>query len=421
MMNKKEIKWLYLDFNSYFSTIEQQINPSIRNMPVVVVPSITDYTCAIAASYEAKKLGIKTGTMIFEAKKVCRHLICIKANHEKYIEYHHKLINEINRHIPIESVCSIDEVACKLTGKECELQIAVSIALSIKSSIRKNVGDYISCSIGIATNKFLAKTASNLKKPNGLKILYQEDVPRKIKHLNLSDLTGIGKRMERRLHLANINNINDLYKLSPKNMRKIWGNVVGERFWNMIRGNEVKEIISKTNTIGHSHVLHPQWRKTDLAKHILRRLVLKAASRLRRKKYYCKKIKIYIKIRSGKYIEDKEKFNKLNDSITLLEKADIIWKRIIYSYKLKTVKQISIVLYDLELLENHQIDFLELLNHKTEQSIKKRIQLSNTIDVINSRFGRDSITIGSLPRNISDFSGTKVAFTRIPDIKEFYE
>ena len=164
MMNKKEIKWLYLDFNSYFSTIEQQINPSIRNMPVVVVPSITDYTCAIAASYEAKKLGIKTGTMIFEAKKVCRHLICIKANHEKYIEYHHKLINEINRHIPIESVCSIDEVACKLTGKECELQIAVSIALSIKSSIRKNVGDYISCSIGIATNKFLAKTASNLKK-----------------------------------------------------------------------------------------------------------------------------------------------------------------------------------------------------------------------------------------------------------------
>ena len=116
MVNMYALKWLYLDFNSYFATVELQTNPAIRYKPVAIVPSVTDYTCAIAASYEAKKLGIKTGTMIFEAKKTCPNLICIKANHEKYIEYHHKLINEINKYIPIESVCSIDEVACKLIG-----------------------------------------------------------------------------------------------------------------------------------------------------------------------------------------------------------------------------------------------------------------------------------------------------------------
>ena len=116
----KNLKWLYLDFNSYFATIEQQINPPLRNRPIAIVPSITDYTCAIAASYEAKKKGIKTGTMIAEAKKLCPDIICIQANHEKYIAYHHKLINEINKHIPIEHVCSIDEVACKLIGKECK-------------------------------------------------------------------------------------------------------------------------------------------------------------------------------------------------------------------------------------------------------------------------------------------------------------
>ena len=421
MVNIYALKWLYLDFNSYFATVEQQTNPAIRYKPVAIVPSVTDYTCAIAASYEAKKLGIKTGTMIFEAKKICPNLICIKANHEKYIEYHHKLIDEINKYIPIESVCSIDEVACKLIGEERKAKKAVSIALAIKFGIKKNIGDYINCSIGISVNKFLAKTASNLKKPNGLKILYKKDLPSKIKHLTLSDLTGIGKRMEIRLHSAGIKTVSALYNVSPKNMRKIWGNVQGERFWNMLKGNEVEEIPTQTNTIGHSHVLHPNWRAPHLAQHVLKRLVLKAASRLRRKKYFCKKIKIYVKIKSSLYAEDKEKFNKVNDSITLLEKSNLIWERIISQQNIKKIKQINVVLYELESFNSAQINFLEKLNYKFESLLKKRRNLSNTMDVINSRFGRDSITIGSLPKSINQFSGTKVAFTRIPDIKEFYE
>ena len=90
---------------------------------------------------------------------------------EKYIYYHHKLIREINKYIPVEQVCSIDEVACKLIGKECNPKIIVQKAIAIKQGIKKNVGDYISCSIGISSNKFLAKTASNLQKPDGLKII----------------------------------------------------------------------------------------------------------------------------------------------------------------------------------------------------------------------------------------------------------
>ncbi|MAJ24500.1 MAG: DNA-directed DNA polymerase [Rickettsiales bacterium] len=420
-MNKNSLKWLYLDFNSYFTTIEQQTNPSLRNLPIAVVPSLTDYTCAIAASYEAKKVGIKTGTMIIEAKKICPNIICIKANHEKYISYHHKLINEINKYIPIESICSIDEVACKLIGKECDPKNAISLAISIKSGIKKNIGDYISCSIGISVNKFLAKTASNLKKPNGLKILYRKNLPQKLKNLKLSDLTGIGRRMEKRLMLANINNINELYRLSPKNMRKIWGGVQGERFWNILHGNDIAEMPTKVSTIGHSHVLHPSWRNIKYAKHILDRLILKAASRLRRKSFFCKKIKVYIKVTSDQYLEGKKRFNRLNDSISLLEKSNQIWNEIVILRKIKKVKQISVVLYDLEPLESLQTNFLKYLNHDFEETSKKRNILSTTMDLINSRFGRDSITIGSIPKKISQFSGTKVAFTRIPDIKEFYE
>ena len=421
MNSTESLKWLYLDFNSYFTTIEQQINPNLRNKPVVVVPSLTEYTCAIAASYEAKKMGIKTGTMIFEAKKVCAQLICIEADHEKYIYYHHKLIREINKHVPIEVVCSIDEVACKLMKNEAETEKIIQIALAIKAGIKKNVGDYINCSIGISTNKFLAKTASNLKKPNGLKIIYKKDIPNKILNLKLSDLTGIGQRMEKRLFLAGITNINKLYRLSPKNMRTIWGGVQGERFWNMLRGIDIPDVITNTSTIGHSHVLHPKWRNIRSSQQILRRLILKAGSRLRRKKFLCKKLSISIKTTCGIKMIGKKKFNKINDSFSLLEKADTLWIQLIRPHERIKIKHISVILHGLEIEKHSQIDFFQCLENSIEISLKKRIRLSNIIDVINSRFGKDCITIGNVSKNVSRFSGTKVAFTRIPDIKEFYE
>ncbi len=421
MTLKCSLKWLYLDFNSYFTTIEQQTKPFLRNKPVVVVPTVTDYTCAIAASYEAKKLGIKTGTMIFEAKKICPYLICIKADHEKYIHYHHKLISEINKYIPVSQVCSIDEVACKLLPNEAEPKKIISIALNIKSGIKRNVGDYINCSIGISTNKFLAKTASNLKKPNGLKIIFKEDVQKKIKHLKLSDLNGIGLRMEKRLYSSGIMTINHLYKLSPKNMRTIWGSVQGERLWHSIRGNELLDIMTQTNTIGHSHVLHPNWRTICRSREILRRLIIKAASRLRRKRFFCKKLELSLKTTDGKKIKIKQTFSKINDSLSILDNAEIVWKKVIKYYNPKGIKHIGITLYDLESIEDPQVNILEALDNCAEKLSKRKTKLSEVMDVINSRFGKDSITIGSVPNSISVFSGTKVAFTRIPEIKEFYE
>ncbi len=415
------LKWLYLDFNSYFATIEQQVNPGLRNIPIAIVPSITDYTCAIAASYEAKRLGIKTGTIIHEAKKMCPELVCVQADHEKYIYYHHKLIQEINKHIPIEQVCSIDEVACKLLGRECEPKKIVCKAMDIKKGIKRNVGDYIDCSIGISTNKFLAKTASNLKKPNGLKIIDNKNVPKRIHHLKLSDLTGIGKKMERKLILSGVLSIKKLYELSPKNMRKIWGNVLGERFWYMLRGKDIDDTYTQTRTIGHSHVLHPEWRDLKKSREVMRRLIVKAASRLRRKEFLCTNLKISLKTNCGKKLKSVARFHKLSDSFSLLEKADDLWKRLTYFYKIAKIFQISIVLYGLHHSKSSQINLLDSLESCIQKKQRKKVLISKTIDHINSRFGRDSITIGALPREMFEFSGTKVAFTRIPEIKEFYE
>ncbi|MBY0408237.1 MAG: DNA-directed DNA polymerase, partial [Rickettsiales bacterium] len=151
-----DLRWLYVDFNSYFASVEQQLRPELRGRPVAVVPVETDATCAIAASYEAKAFGVKTGTPIYEARAKCPGLVCVLAQHEKYVDFHHRILDEVDRHIPVSAVCSIDEVACKLMDNETSRERVTEIAQSIKRGLAERVGEYVRCSIGVAPNRYLA-------------------------------------------------------------------------------------------------------------------------------------------------------------------------------------------------------------------------------------------------------------------------
>ena len=415
------LNWLYLDLNSYFASVEQQLQPKLRNRPIAIVPTITDATCAIAASYEAKSYGIKTGTMIYEAKLLCPELICIQANHENYVTYHHKIIEEIDKYIPIEIIASIDEVACRLMGTQHQENEARKLAIMIKKGIQKNIGKYIRCSIGIAPNRFLAKTASNLEKPDGLQVLYNTDVPERIKHFKLSDLTGIGKAMENRLIKSGILSIKELYEISPKHMRKIWGNVQGEKFWYMLRGVEIAETKTTRKTIGHSHVLEPKWRPKELAEKVMHRLLLKAASRLRRMEYYSSQMILSFKTEEGIKLSGRRNFYRTSNNNKLLKEAIKIWKYLNKQKKIRRVKKISVTLYNLQKKTDIHPELFDKIDENNLSKIKRFERLSITMDTINARFGRDSITQGSLPNNIKNFSGTRIAFTRIPDKQEFHE
>ena len=415
------LNWLYLDLNSYFASVEQQLQKHLRNKPIAIVPIMTDATCAIAASYEAKAYGVKTGTMIYEAKKLCPELICVEAKHENYVAYHHKILAEIDKYIPIEIIASIDEVACKLIGNQKQEEQASQLAKNIKKGLQKNVGTYIRCSIGIAPNRFLAKTASNLEKPDGLQILYSKDIPERIKHFKLSDLTGIGRAMEYRLNKSGILSIPELYNITPKHMRKIWGNVQGEKFWHMLRGEEITDIKTERKTIGHSHVLEPKWRKIKLAEKVMSRLLLKAASRLRRMNYYSSRLSLSIKTEKGLRLEDKSTFYRACDNKKLLEESRKIWKNLIKNKKIIKIKKISVTLYKLEKKNRLQPSLFENFDKKIILNTNRFEKISQTMDNINSRFGRDSVTLGEIPNKIKSFSGTRIAFTRIPAKQEFHE
>lgn len=411
------LRWLYLDLNSYFASVEQQLNPALRHRPVAVVPVLSDSTCAIAASYEAKACGVKTGTPIWEAKKMCPGLICVQAKHENYVDFHHRIMTEIDKHIPIEIVASIDEVACKLMGSQCEAKEAIALAERIKAGLRRNIGPYVRCSIGIASNRFLAKVATDLDKPDGLYVVQNRKMPESLFPLKMSDLPGIGRNIEKRLNRVGIFTIEQLWTLLPGQMRHIWGNVAGERFWYMLRGIEVSDPETKRSTVGHSHVLAPDWRHHAKAKIVAHRLMLKAATRMRRMEYYAQDMDIGIRVVDGPRLRASCRFYRACDNISLTNQFVAMWDGLMTHYKPQRILKVSVTLHNLIAADKVLPEFF-----RTEQKqIKRQEDVSLAMDQLNARFGRDTVVMGALPRQSHTFSGTKIAFTRIPDKKEFHE
>ena len=168
MADSLPLRWLYLDLNSYFASVEQQMNPALRGRPVVVAPVMTDSTSAIAASYEAKAYGIRTGTKIWQAKAMCRDVVIVPGRHDDYVRFHHKVIDEVNRHVPVTNICSIDEVACRLMDNENSPAAVAALATAIKAGLNANVGECLTASIGLASNRLLAKMAADMYRAVGL-------------------------------------------------------------------------------------------------------------------------------------------------------------------------------------------------------------------------------------------------------------
>jgi DNA polymerase-4 len=415
------LRWLYVDFNSYFASVEQQLQPELRGKPVAVVPVETDSTCAIAASYEAKAFGVKTGTIIHEAKRLCPGLICVLARHERYVEFHHRLIEEIEQHIPVTAVCSIDEVACHLMDNEISVERSTEIAQSIKGGIAKNIGPYMRCSIGIAPNRYLAKVGTELQKPDGLVVLRAEDLPKRLFSLKLRDLPGVGANIERRIQTAGITNLPNLFALNPHQMREIWGSVWGEKLWYLLRGMELPEEITARRSVGHSHVMAPELRDPSKAKDVARRLTLKAASRLRRMEYYAGAMSFSARLENNARVHAEERLYRAQDNKTFLDLLNRLWTQALKESRGARIKKVSVTLSDLVVATNLQADLFANLPDADLAARGKSEKLSRAMDEINHRFGRDTVLIGMTPSQGQSFSGSKIAFTRIPDVDEFSE
>ncbi|MAM34327.1 MAG: impB/mucB/samB family protein [Micavibrio sp.] len=416
-----DLKWLFLDLNSYFASVEQQDNPALIGRPVAVVPMMTDATCAIAASYEAKAYGIKTGTKIYEAKAKCPDLVCVLARHDRYVYYHHKIVEEIARHTPINKVWSIDELSSRLPPNKRSVEAAIALAHRIKKGLRENIGPAIRASIGLAPNGFLAKVATDMEKPDGLVILHQDHLPGRLFDLSLTDLPGINTNMERRLFRAGIRTVEQFWNVSPKHARKVWGSVSGERFWYNLRGADIPDQKTQRGMIGHSRVLDPDLRPPDMARLVARRLTNKAAARLRRENYHATSFVLSVRSLSGEKWAKQISVSPAQVNFMFLKALDDLWAAMMLELKPARLKKISVTYSGLCTTDEITPDLFDTASEDFQGLKKKNEKLSSLIDQVNQRYGAEALQIGFSPKTQAGHVGTKIAFSRIPDVAEFQE
>jgi DNA polymerase-4 len=227
-------------------------------------------------------------------RRICPDVVPVQARHRLYTDYHERILKAVDTCLPVERVLSIDEMACRLMGTERQVPAARELAAKVKRALRAQVGECLTCSIGLAPNVFLGKVGSDIQKPDGLTVITQ-NLPGVLLGLELQDIYGIGERMQQRLNRTGIFTVAELWQASPLRLRQVWGGINGVLFHQMLHGVDIQPPSSRySKSLGHQHVLEPPLRTNDGAKNFAQHLLTKAAERLRRGSYYCRRLGLHL-------------------------------------------------------------------------------------------------------------------------------
>ncbi|SFN25127.1 DNA polymerase-4 [Formivibrio citricus] len=405
------LRSLYVDFNSYFASVEQQVERRLRGRPVGVVPMLAETTCCIAASYEAKRFGVKTGTTVWQARELCPDIVLIEARPHLYVDFHHRLVAAVDGCLPVKKVRSIDEMACSLMGGDREKETAIALALQVKQAVRR-VGDSLRCSIGIASNDWLAKTASDMQKPDGLIVLESRDLPHALFRLGLRDLCGIGCNMEARLKAAGIVTVEHLCRARLEKMRQVWNGFPGERLHALLRGREVHEVETPgKRSISHSHVLPPHLRHAQGVEAVLHRLLQKAAVRLRHHGLVTAHLAVKVKFttRDGmrRWVMERS-FDPTDRTLDFTRMLSRWWfERPDWACR---ATPFAAAVWFSDLAERR----LVTLDLFASESCDPRAALDSTVDWINAHYGKHTLYWGAAYLS-REAAPARIAFNHIPD------
>lgn len=412
-------RWLYLDFNSYFASVEQQEYPELRGRPVGIVAAEGENTCTIAASIEAKRHGVKTGTRLRDARLLCPDIVMRRARHPLYVAYHQRILAELDRHVPVERVWSIDEVSIRLLGPQRRPAAAMDLARAIKAGLAARIGAYMLCSIGLAPSRHLAKLAAEMRKPDGLVTLRPEDLPGPLLKLELRDIPGIGRAMAARLLRCGVTDVAGLWALGPKRARQIWGSVEGERFWYGLRGADLPEppLPDRPRSIGHARVLPPAMRDLAGARHVTRLLLMKAVARLREAGCLATQLGFGLDPLQGRDaprgngLHGETRLRQTDDERLILTELDRLWQGL--RDPPRRILKVSVTLAGLRPVAEATPDLLDWADGG-----RAAPGLSRAIADVHRRFGRDSLIFGPAPKDREAYALHKVAFARVPKAED---
>lgn len=419
------LNWLFVDLNSYFASVEQETRPELRGRPVAVVPMMADTTVCIAASYEAKAFGVKTGTVVADARRLCPDLILVEGRHELYTEYHHRVVEAVESCVPVTAVLSIDEMACRLIGRERPLLAALELGRKVKARIREHAGSVLRSSVGLATNRYLAKIASDMEKPDGLVALPLDILPEALSQLALRDLPGIGARTEKRLNARGIHTMQQLLALNCEQAGELWGSVWGERLWHWLRGEDFD--LAETEhlkSISHQHVLAPEMRTTEKAWAVAHKLLHKAAMRLRAADLWAGSIGLAVGFavpraentpvsRFGvpaRGWHGELRLSECQDNPTLIAALRRLWDSRPSGAQYEHPYFIGVVLGGLVPTRLHTLNLFDGL--EDEQS---RTRLLAAMDALNNKYGLSTLAPATM-LTAYKAAPTRIAFHSIPDL-----
>ncbi|MBI1921814.1 MAG: DNA polymerase IV [Geobacter sp.] len=377
---------LHIDMNAFFASVEQQADPALRGKPIAVIGS-GGRTIITTASYEARAFGVKTGMTVWEGKRACPELTLVVGDNRKYTHASKEIVKIFRDYTPLVEVFSIDEAFLDITGSLGLFGSAERIAMLIKSRIRHNLG--LTCSIGIAPNKLLAKLASDMQKPDGLTVIRPEEVTNTMERTPIKDICGIGRKTERQLTLLGIRTCGDLVRFPVPVLKKRFG-IIGERLHLMGLGVDdapvvPDEEVEEVKSVGHSTTLDRDLTERRDILRCLLQLSEMVGRRARRYGVQGKTVTLTVRYTDFTTFSRQESqggYINLSDDIYRAAVAILDSIELVQPVRLLGVRISSL---------RHQGEQLPLF-----ESERKKALATCVMDNVNNRYGDFMVTFGSL-------------------------
>ncbi len=378
---------MHVDMNAFFASVEQQCNPSLRGRPVAVIGS-AKRTVITTCSYEARAYGVKTGMTVWEARRKCPNLVLVIGNNRKYTWTSSRIVTMMQEYTPLLEVFSIDEAFLDISGSVRLFGGVERIAYLLKARIRRRFG--ITCSIGIAPNKLLAKLASDMEKPDGLVIIRPEDVTPVLERTPVKDLCGIGPKTARQLALYGIRTCGDLGRFPVDVLRRRFG-VIGERLSLMGKGIDDSPVVpveetEEVKSVGHSMTLERDISGRGEILKFLLQLSEMVGRRARRYNVRGKTVTLSIRYADFDSWTGRQETlpDYINGSGEIYGAAAAILDTLVLT---QPVRLLGVRLSNLSYMSGQ----LPLFEEERKQAL-----LAEAMDRVNDRYGDFSVTFGSL-------------------------
>lgn len=377
---------LHVDMDSFFISVERRDDPSLKGKPSAVCGSLKR-SVITSASYEAREFGVRAGMSIFEAKKKCPQLILVKGDHKKYVETASRIFSFLKEFTPLVEVASIDEAYLDISESLLLFQSPLKIANSIKDRIREK--EKLTCSIGIGSNKLIAKLGSRLKKPDGLTIIKRDEVKNLLKDLPISEMCGIGPKLTEELHSMGVFTCGQLAEISLNILRKKFG-AIGHRLYEISIGFDDTPVVpfdeeEPQKSVSHYITLDEDTLDQNLLHKVLLQLSEMVTRRMRREGLSGKMVSITIRYSDFYTISKQKKLSRWTSSGNEVFKE--AWN--LFS-SLRHSKLIRLLGVKVSILKR-EICQLELFENQD-----KKEKLLKALDDINEKFGEWTLTWGGL-------------------------